>query len=118
MKLSRTLKPREKRPVKILQVGEGNFLRGFLDWQIQLLNEQTDFNGGIAVVQPRRSQKIAPLNEQNGLYTLRLQGISNGQQYDDTTIVDAVQYGINLEQDYEQYVALAHSEDLRFVVSN
>lgn len=57
-------------PEKILQFGEGNFLRGFIDWQIDQLNQHTDFNGSVAVVQPRGSEKIKRLNEQDGLYTL------------------------------------------------
>lgn len=59
-------------PEKILQFGEGNFLRGFIDWQIDQLNQHTDFNGSVAVVQPRGSEKIKRLNEQDGLYTLFL----------------------------------------------
>lgn len=57
-------------PEKILQFGEGNFLRGFVDWQIDQLNQHTDFNGSVAVVQPRGSEKIKRLNDQDGLYTL------------------------------------------------
>lgn len=57
-------------PERILQFGEGNFLRAFVDWQIEQLNRHTDFNGSVAVVQPRGSEKINRLNDQDGLYTL------------------------------------------------
>lgn len=65
-------------PEKVLQFGEGNFLRAFVDWQIQILNEKTNFNGSVVVVQPRGFDKIERLNNQDGLFTLYLQGIKDG----------------------------------------
>jgi len=59
-------------PIKILQFGEGNFLRAFIGEVVHRLNQQTDFNGGIAVVQPIEKGLIAALNEQGGGYTLFL----------------------------------------------
>ncbi|MCH1625448.1 tagaturonate reductase [Fredinandcohnia quinoae] len=106
------------RPEKILQFGEGNFLRGFVDWQIQVLNEQADFNGSVVVVQPRGSEKIARLNKQNGLYSLFLQGIKDGQAVSEHIVIDAISRGINLATDYQQYVELAEKDELRFIVSN
>lgn len=118
MTLSRQSYETVQRPVKMLQIGEGNFLRGFIDWQIQQLNQHTDFNGGIAVVQPRGSQKIAPLNAQQGLYTVCLQGLFNGEEINTTEVIDAIQYGIDLQQHYDAFIELAQLEEMRFVFSN
>lgn len=105
-------------PEKVLQFGEGNFLRAFVDWQIQVLNEETDFNGSVVVVQPRGSEKIERLNNQDGLFTLFLQGIKEGQPVKEQLVVDTISRGINLFADYDEFVKLAGQEELRFIVSN
>ncbi|MDM5200890.1 tagaturonate reductase [Fictibacillus enclensis] len=105
-------------PEKVLQFGEGNFLRAFADWQIRELNEKAGFNGSVVVVQPRGSGKIERLNRQDGLFTLYLQGIKDGQEVNEHLVVDSISRGINLDQDYDQYLRLAESEKLRFVISN
>ena len=105
-------------PEKVLQFGEGNFLRGFVDWQIQVLNEKTDFNGSVVVVQPRGSNKIERLNSQDGLFTLYLQGMKDGSPVNENQVIESISRGINLFSDYQEYVKLAGSEELRFIVSN
>ncbi|MFA6689889.1 MAG: tagaturonate reductase, partial [Sphaerochaetaceae bacterium] len=62
------------RPERILQYGEGNFLRAFVDWMIDLLNEKTDFNGNVVQVQPLDRGMADMINEQKGLYTTVLRG--------------------------------------------
>ncbi|MFF2449211.1 tagaturonate reductase [Neobacillus sp. NPDC058068] len=105
-------------PEKVLQFGEGNFLRAFVDWQIQVLNEKTDFNGSVVVVQPRGSEKIERLNNQDGLFTLYLQGIKEDKIVNEHLVIDSISRGINLFTDYDEYLTLAGQEDLRFIVSN
>lgn len=105
-------------PEKILQFGEGNFLRAFVDWQIDVLNKETDFNGSIVVVQPRGSEKISRLNDQDGLFTLYLQGMKAGEAVSEHMVIDSISRGINLATNYYQYIELAGSEDLRFIISN
>jgi tagaturonate reductase len=105
-------------PEKVLQFGEGNFLRGFIDWQFQVLNEKTDFNGSVVVVQPRGNNKIERLNNQDGLFTLYLQGIKEGQLVNQYQVIESISRGINLFTDYPEYIKLAGTEDLRFIVSN
>lgn len=105
-------------PEKVLQFGEGNFLRGFIDWQFQILNEKTDFNGSVVVVQPRGNNKIERLNNQDGLFTLYLQGIKEGQLVNQHQVIESISRGINLFTDYPEYIKLAGTEDLRFIVSN
>ncbi|PFO06872.1 altronate oxidoreductase [Bacillus sp. AFS076308] len=105
-------------PEKILQFGEGNFLRGFVDWQIQVLNEKTDFNGSVVVVQPRGSEKIDRINRQDGLFTLYLQGLKDGKPVNEHMVIDSISRGINLFTDYQDYLKLAASDELRFIISN
>lgn len=103
---------------KVLQFGEGNFLRGFVDWMIDRLNKEADWNGGVAVVQPLPGGMIDKLNEQDGLYTLYLRGLQNGEKVEETRIVDCVTRGINPYENFEDYIACAKNPDLRFIVSN
>lgn len=105
-------------PEKVLQFGEGNFLRAFVDWQIQVLNEKTNFNGSVVVVQPRGSEKIERLNRQDGLFTLYLQGIKDGKPINEYRVIDTISRGIDLFTNYNEYVELARKEELRFIVSN
>ncbi|MEC2054450.1 tagaturonate reductase [Peribacillus psychrosaccharolyticus] len=105
-------------PEKVLQFGEGNFLRAFVDWQLYVLNKETNFNGSVVVVQPKGTNKIVGLNEQEGLFTLYLQGMKENKAVNEHMIVDTISRGIDLFTDYHQYIELAHSEELRFVISN
>lgn len=105
-------------PEKVLQFGEGNFLRAFVDWQVDVLNKETDFNGSVVVVQPRGSEKIDRLNEQDGLFTLYLQGMKDGVAVNEHMVVDSISRGIHLVNEYDQYVKLAGSDALRFIISN
>ncbi|MEH7304622.1 tagaturonate reductase [Neobacillus drentensis] len=114
----RNYKEYEIYPEKILQFGEGNFLRGFVDWQVQVLNQKTDFNGSVVVVQPRGSEKIERLNRQDGLFTLYLQGIKDGRPVNEHMVIDSISRGINLFTDYQAYIELAAKEELRFIISN
>jgi mannitol-1-phosphate/altronate dehydrogenase len=78
MKLNKeTYKEYKKYPEKVLQFGEGNFLRAFVDWQIDKMNKEVDFNGSVVVVQPIEHGLVHMLNDQDGLYTLYLQGIKD-----------------------------------------
>ena len=69
-------------PTKVIQFGEGNFLRAFVDWIIWNTNQKTDFNAGVVVVQPIEKGMIDMLNAQDGLYHLNLQGINKGEAVD------------------------------------
>ena len=71
--------PKTVRPERIIQFGEGNFLRAFVDWIISNMNERSDFNGSVVVVQPIEKGMVDVLNRQDGLYHDNLQGLENGQ---------------------------------------
>ncbi|XLG13844.1 tagaturonate reductase [Bacillus velezensis] len=105
-------------PEKVLQFGEGNFLRAFADWQIDQMNQLTDFNGSVVAVQPRGSEKIKRLNEQGGLFTLFLRGIKDGKPAEEHMIVKSISRGIDLFSDYDSFKRLAAQEELRFIISN
>ena len=77
--LNSTIVTKKQRPTRIIQFGEGNFLRAFIDWFIQVINDETDFNGGVAVVQPLPAGRVKELEKQDGLYTLLLEGIEEGE---------------------------------------
>ena len=64
---------------KVLQFGEGNFLRGFVDYMLDKLNKSHLFNGKVVVMQPIQNGLAKLLNEQNGEYNLILRSIINGK---------------------------------------
>lgn len=106
------------RPVKVLQFGEGNFLRAFADWVIDILNEKTDFNGNIQIVQPLKNGLGTMINNQDGLYHVVLNGIQNGKPLQETRLITSVTGVINPYEDFQQYLKAAENPDLRFVISN
>jgi tagaturonate reductase len=105
-------------PEKVLQFGEGNFLRAFVDWQIDEMNKKADFNGSVVVVQPIEFGLVDKLNEQDGLYTLYLQGMSEGKAIRQHSVVNSISRGINPYTQHEEYLKLAENPVLRFVFSN
>ncbi|MFD2825394.1 tagaturonate reductase [Leeuwenhoekiella polynyae] len=109
---------KESLPLKVIQYGEGNFLRAFVDYIIDKLNKEADFNAGVAVVQPLANGLINVLNEQDGLYNLFLRGIKNGEETEEIHTISCVQKGINPYEDYDKYLALATEEELQFLISN
>jgi tagaturonate reductase len=109
-------KPRYKE--KILQFGEGNFLRAFVDLMIDRLNEAGFYRGSFVVVQPIERGMVDKLNEQDGLYTIILRGLDRGREVDTRRIITSISRGINPYADFDAYIACAANPDLRFVVSN
>ncbi|MGM9736515.1 MAG: tagaturonate reductase [Candidatus Cryptobacteroides sp.] len=116
--LNRKTAKAASRPDKIIQFGEGNFLRAFVDWIVWKTNQATDFNAGVVVVQPIDRGMVDMLNEQDCLYHLNLQGIDKGQAVDSIEMIDVINRGINPYRDFEDYIALAENPDIRFVISN
>jgi tagaturonate reductase len=118
MKLNRFTAKALRRPVKVIQFGEGNFLRAFVDWIIWKTNQNTDFNAGVVVVQPIDKGMVDVLNEQEGLYHVNLQGLDKGEAVDSVEMVDVINGGLNPYTDFEGYLSLAENPDVRFVISN
>ena len=118
MKLNRFTAKALRRPVKVIQFGEGNFLRAFVDWIIWKTNQNTDFNAGVVVVQPIDKGMVDVLNEQEGLYHVNLQGLDKGEAVNSIEMVDVINGGLNPYTDFEGYLSLAENPDVRFVISN
>lgn len=106
----------QHRPVKVLQFGSGNFLRGFADWVIDILNEKTDFNGAIDIVQSVSAN--SDINDQQGLYHLVLQGKLNGKPYRNIRLITSVNRTISAAQNFSEFLRAAENPDLRFIFSN
>jgi tagaturonate reductase len=105
-------------PIKVIQFGEGNFLRAFVDFAFQELNDTIQFNAGIAVVQPIENGMVNLLNEQDGLYTLFMKGVQKGREIQEKKLISNLVKGVNPYSDFQGYLALAKEEQLQFVISN
>ena len=117
--LNRTSAPQARRfTEKVIQFGEGNFLRAFIDWIIWKTNQKTSFNASVVVVQPIEKGLVDKLNQQEGLYHLNLQGLQNGEPVDSVDLIDVISRGINPYEEFDAYLALAQQEEIRFVISN
>ena len=105
-------------PERVLQFGEGNFLRAFVDYFIDILNERTEFNGKVVLTQPISPGLAEVINSQEGLYTLFLRGQENGEKVSRKRVISCVSRCINPYQDYAALLACAEIPELRFLVSN
>ena len=107
-------------PEKVLQFGEGNFLRAFVDYWFDLANEKADWNGKCVLVQPIAPGLAKMINEQEGLYTLYLRGSENGRKVDDKRVISSVSRCLNPyeEEGFKQMMDVAASDDLEIIVSN
>ena len=93
--LNRNNAANKRYPERIIQFGEGNFLRAFVDWIVWNMNEKAGFNSGVVVVQPIERGMVDMLNAQDGLYHLNLQGIDKGQEVDSIQLIDVISRGLN-----------------------
>ncbi len=107
-------------PEKVLQFGEGNFLRAFVNYWFDIANEKANWNGKCVLVQPIAQGLTELINEQEGLYTLYLRGSENGQKVDRKRIISSVSRCLNpyTEDGFSQMMAVAASDDLEYIVSN
>ena len=103
---------------KIIQFGEGGFLRGFVDWIVQLTNESSDFNAGVVVVQPIEKGMCKMLEAQNCNYTHVMRGLRDGVPTVDKKFIDVITRTVEPYEDFDAYLSLAENKDFRFVVSN
>jgi tagaturonate reductase len=110
----------KKSPVKILQIGEGNFLRGFFDWMIHECLKQGLFQGSLIVTQPRPSGrvKIEQLHRQDGIYTLVIRGLENGKLVERREKISVFSSVLDPYSDWQGFLAIAEIPDLEIVVSN
>ncbi|MBO5679492.1 MAG: tagaturonate reductase [Bacteroidaceae bacterium] len=116
--LNKTTAHKAIRPEKVIQFGEGNFLRAFVDWIIYNMNEKTDFNGSVVVVQPIEKGMIDMLNAQDCLYHVNLQGLDNGEPVNSLTKIDVISRALNAYTQTDEFMQLAEQPEMRFVISN
>ncbi|MEN6567123.1 MAG: tagaturonate reductase [Veillonellales bacterium] len=105
-------------PERVIQFGEGNFLRAFVDWMFQQLNAQGLFNGRVVVVQPIAAGLAAKLNEQDGLYTIILRGLRDRKPVEQKEIVSSISRGINPYTQWQEYLQCAENPFIEFAISN
>ena len=117
-RLNKKISKAVDRPVKVLQFGEGNFLRAFVDYMFDVVNEKTDFNGGVVIVKPIEFGNLDRFHDQECQYTLQLRGIVDGEPKKETRIITTVTDAVAAIEDYDKYDAYAKLDSLRFVVSN
>lgn len=109
---------RAEHPIKVLQFGEGNFLRAFVDYAIDRANEEQGFDAGVAVVMPRAKKVNEHFLEQDNLYTVCLRGQRAGKPYKENRVVTCLERVIAAHEDEDAYMRLAALDTLEFVISN
>ena len=110
----------ENAPIRVLQFGEGNFMRAFVDYFFDISNEKAGFNGKVALVQPISQGLTDLVNKQEGLYTLYLRGSENGEKVDAKRVISAVDCCLNpyVKSDFDKMMEIASSDDLDIIASN
>ena len=108
----------ENAPEKVMQFGEGNFLRAFVDDFFDIANEKAGWNGKVVLVQPIAQGLTDLINAQEGLYTLYLRGSEKGVKVDDKRVISCVSRCLNPYGDWDKVLELARSSELEIVVSN
>ncbi|MDR2510343.1 MAG: tagaturonate reductase [Spirochaetaceae bacterium] len=112
------IRAREAYPVRVLQFGEGNFLRAFTCCFIDILNEKRAFEGSVLVVQPTERGRVAKHAEQDYLYTLLLRGIQNGATFNERRVISCVSGAINPYADFAAFLDSARVPETRYIFSN
>ncbi len=116
--LSRSKTGKKERPIKVLQFGEGNFLRGFVDYMIDIANEKGEFDGDIVLVKPIEFGTLDRFRAQECQYTVSLRGIVDGEPTVLNRIVTSVADVVAAHEEYERYSSYAKLDTLRYIVSN
>ena len=107
-----------KRPVKVLQFGTGNFLRGFADWMIEILNEKTDFDGAVHIIQSHGKSIPEDFVKQNYNYHVLIRGFQNRKTIDNQKFITSISGVSNPNQDFGFFLDLAKNPELKFIISN
>nr|WP_325182096.1 tagaturonate reductase [uncultured Oscillibacter sp.] len=105
-------------PERVLQFGEGNFLRAFVDYFIDEMNEKAGFDSKVVLCQPIAPGLAPQINGQEGLYTLFLRGRENGEKVNRKRVISCVSRCLNPYEDYQALLDCAKNPGLRFLVSN
>ena len=117
-RISRKMTGKKERPVKVVQFGEGNFLRAFVDYMIDIANESGNFDGDVVIVKPIEFGSLENFHKQECQYTVQLRGIVDGEAKRINRVVTSVADAVDSYSEYEKFMGLAKLDTLRFVVSN
>jgi len=117
-RLSAAIAPCKARDIKVLQFGEGNFLRAFADYMFDIANESGRFDGGIVIVKPIEYGSLDRFHEQDCRYTVLLRGMEDGKRVEKSRMITSVQDAVDCYTEYEKYAEFAKLDSLRFIVSN
>lgn len=116
--LSKSKTGKKERPIRVLQFGEGNFLRGFVDYMIDIANEKGIFDGDIVLVKPIAPGTLDRFRTQESQYTVSLRGMVNGEPAVINRIITSVTDTVAAHEEYDRYSEYAKLETLRYIVSN
>lgn len=105
-------------PEKVLQFGEGNFLRAFVDYFIDMMNEKAGFNAKVVLCQPIAPGLADMINDQEGLYTLYLRGFENGKKVNSRRVISCISRCLNPYRDYDALMDCAANPELRYIACN
>jgi tagaturonate reductase len=103
---------------RIIQIGTGVFLRGFVDWMIDKMNRDIAFDSGVVVCQSTSGKNTEAFNSQDGLFTVRLTGMKDGKPQTSHDLISCVSRALSIPDDFEAFLALAENKDIRFIISN
>ncbi|OCW48071.1 tagaturonate reductase [Aeromonas caviae] len=118
-RLNRDAFPGAQYPDRVIQFGEGNFLRAFIDWQLDLLNEHTRLDAGVVIVRPIDSDFPSSLSTQDGLYTTVIRGLDeSGKAISTQRLIRSVNRELSCYRQFDEVLALARNPDIRFLFSN
>lgn len=117
-RLDRCLSNKQERPIRILQYGEGNFLRAFVDYFVDIANEQGVFDGDIVLVKPIQAGSLERFKTQDCQYTVSLRGVVDSEPKIINRLVTSIADAVDPYEEYSKYSEYARSESLRFIVSN
>jgi tagaturonate reductase len=106
------------RPVRVVQFGEGNFLRAFADYMIDIANEKGLFNGSIVILKPIEGGSLEAFHEQDCQYTLALRGKQDGKEIVENRVITSVKDAVSIYDEYKKFMELAKIDTLRFIISN
>lgn len=109
---------KEDNKVKIIQFGEGNFLRAFVDWMIQVTNEKNDYNNEVYLIQPRDNDNVYRLGEQDFKYHVNLRGYENKKTVDKIVQIECIVDGLNTHKEYNKFLSLGEDPEIRLITSN
>ncbi len=116
--LNKSITNQANRPIRVMQFGEGNFLRGFVDYMIDIANEKGQFDGSIVLIKPIPFGDLDKFHTQEYQYTVSLRGKVDGEEKVINRTITSISDAIDAYLEYDKYIDLAKVDTLRFVVSN